>query len=110
LPQLVVNNNLPSPCMQFGPFYPEGAKDAGELASAEQLKALFQTVDGIEAEVVEDMQTARWTKVIWVRPRSPPCPFPRLIRDELIKPARRHLRTPPGTRRRLSSRPTRQTC
>lgn len=56
--------------MQFGPFYPEGARDAGELASAEQLKALFHTVDGIEAEVVEDMQTARWTKVIWVSAKS----------------------------------------
>lgn len=64
--QLIVNNNLPSPCMQFGPFYAEGKKDEGELESSNQLQSLFSAVDGIEAEVVEDMQTARWTKVIWV--------------------------------------------
>lgn len=64
--QLIVNNNLPSPCMQFGPFYAEGKKDEGELESSKQLQSLFSAVEGIEAEVVEDMQTARWTKVIWV--------------------------------------------
>ncbi|KAL7409359.1 6-phosphogluconate dehydrogenase [Mrakia frigida] len=64
-PGLVINNNLPSPCMQFGPFYAEGASDAGEMESANKLNALFSKVEGVKGEVIEDMQTERWKKVIW---------------------------------------------
>lgn len=96
--------------MQFGPFYAAGATDAGELAAAEKLKALFDAVDGVEAEVVEDMQTARWTKVIWVRP--PPSPLLwRHVETEALTdhPCSPLDRTPRGTRRRRSSRPTQPT-
>ena len=61
----VVNNNLPSPCMQFGPFYAEGQTDQGEIESAERLNAIFGSVEGVKGEVVEDIQTERWKKVIW---------------------------------------------
>lgn len=61
----VVNNNLPSPCMQFGPFYADGASDQGEMASANRLNAIFGSVEGVKGEVVEDIQTERWKKVIW---------------------------------------------
>jgi len=65
-PGLVINNNLPSPCMQFGPFYAEGASDAGEMESANKLNALFSKVEGVKGEVVIDIQTERWKKVIWL--------------------------------------------
>lgn len=51
--------------MQFGPFYAEGASDAGEMESANKLNALFSKVEGVKGEVIEDMQTERWKKVIW---------------------------------------------
>lgn len=52
--------------MQFGPFYADGQEnEQGELESARRLQALLDTVDGVVTEVVEDMQTERWKKVIW---------------------------------------------
>lgn len=76
-PAVVIHNNLPSPCMQFGPFYPrpESSSDSPaasangtttvEMQRAGELGALFDRVDGVKAEIVEDMQTERWKKVIW---------------------------------------------
>jgi len=52
--------------MQFGPFYAEGASDAGEMESANKLNALFSKVEGVKGEVVIDIQTERWKKVIWL--------------------------------------------
>ncbi|CDZ98672.1 2-dehydropantoate 2-reductase [Phaffia rhodozyma] len=62
---LINHNNLPSPCMQFGPFYGDNGEDIGELESAKILQDALEAVDGIGAEVVVDMQTERWKKVIW---------------------------------------------